>query len=120
LWQFIAFTNEVRSELGIVAPHLLVANLHGTDNAALSNFAPGWGDPSADTYYGFRRVPKCLEPNIQIRREFTAEAFEEVYSATATSPPRQVRELTEEVCSAFGRVEPVLFDSESGAFVPQR
>ena len=49
-------------------------------------------------------------PSCQIRRELISADFEEIGAATAASPPRQVEELAEDICSAFGILEPVLFD----------
>ncbi len=109
LWQLLNFAAEVRSRLGIVAPHLLVVNLQGTGGAALAGFARGWVSPIEDMW-DFARLQKCLEPNVQIRRELTAADFDEIETATATSPPQQMRELAEDICSAFGVVESVLFD----------
>ncbi len=56
-----------------------------------------------------RRAPKCLEPNIQIRREFRPQDFEEISGAGATLP-QQMRELADDVCSAFGLQQEVLLD----------
>jgi hypothetical protein len=58
----------------------------------------------------FAEVSKCLDPHVQIRRELAADDFKEIRSATAASPPPQVKELAEDICSAFGIVEPVLLD----------
>lgn len=109
LWQHLNFVTEVRSKLGMVAPHLLTVTLRGTGGAALRSFARGWVSPIEDVWE-FARTQKCLEPNVQIRRELTVEDFDEVGAATASAPPPQLRELAEDICSAFGVVEPVLFD----------
>ena len=70
LWQTLGFTAEVRSKLGILAPHLLAINLRGTEGALLAGFSRGWQgqDPSVNEWLS-RDAPWCLEPNIQIRRE---------------------------------------------------
>ena len=111
LWQLLGFAAEVRSRLGMIAPHLLAVNLEGTGGAALGSFARGWPNP-LDEMWGPEDLPRCLEPNVQIRRELTASDFEEIGAATAAEPPPQVRELAEDVCSAFGLVQPVLLDRE--------
>jgi hypothetical protein len=114
LWQTLNFVADVRSRLGILAPHLLAVNLRNTEGAALAGFAGSWIslDPVAGALRDFEDAPKCLEPNIQIRREFTTQDFEEVVEAGA-SPPQQVRELADDVCSAFGLENPVLLDESS-------
>jgi len=114
LWQTLIFVAEVRSRLGVLAPHLLAVNLRNTEGAALAGFARRWinQDPVAGALVDFGDAPKCLEPNIQIRREFTAQDFEEVVRAGA-NPPQQVRELADDVCSAFGLENPVLLDESS-------
>lgn len=113
LWQLLNFAAEVRSKLGITTtPHLLAVNLRDTGGAALANFAQGWVSPMEDIR-DFDDAHKCLEPNVQIRRELTSTDFEEIEAATAASPPRQVEELAEDICSAFGILEPVLFDRPS-------
>jgi hypothetical protein len=111
LWQTLNFSADVRSRLSILAPHLLAVNLRGTGGAALAGFAGRWigEDPAASTWVDFEDAPKCLEPNIQIRREFTAQDFEEVVGTGATPPP-QVRELADDICSAFGKEHQVLLD----------
>jgi hypothetical protein len=40
-------------------------------------------------------------PSYQIRRELISADFEEIEAATAASPPRQVEELAEDICSAY-------------------
>ena len=109
LWQLLGFAAEVRSRLGIIAPHLLAVNLRGTGGAALGSLARGWSNP-LDEMWDFSDIRKCLDPNVQIRRELTAADFEEIGAASAASPPQQIRELAEDVCSAFGVIEPVLLD----------
>jgi hypothetical protein len=111
LWQTLNFAAEVRSRLGIRAPHLLAVNLRNTDGAVLAGFAQGWReqDPRVGVWVDFEDAPKCLEPNIQIRRELAAQDFAEVVEAGAT-PPQQVRELADDVCSAFGLQSQVLLD----------
>jgi hypothetical protein len=111
LWQTLNFVGDVRSRLGILAPHLLAVNLRNTDGAALAGFARKWigQDPVAGAWVDFEDAPKGLEPNTQIRREFTAQDFEEVAGAGA-NPPQQVRELADDVCSAFGIEDPVLIE----------
>jgi len=111
LWQTLGFTAEVRSKLGILAPHLLAINLRGTEGALLAGFSWGWQgqDPSVNEWLS-RDAPRCLEPNIQIRREFTAEDFDEVARATAAEPPPQVKELADDLCSAFGQEHQVLLE----------
>jgi len=114
LWQTLNFVAEVRSRLGILAPHLLVVNLRNTEGAVLAGFASRWSgqDPTVGVWMDFEDAPKCLEPNIQIRREFTAQDFEEIAMAGA-NPPQQVRELADDVCSAFGIENPVLLNELS-------
>ena len=114
LWQTLHFVSDVRSRLGILAPHLLAVNLRNTEGAVLAGFASTWSghDPTVGMWVDFEDAPKCLEPNIQIRREFTAQDFEEVARAGAT-PPQQVRELADDVCSAFGIENPVLLNESS-------
>ena len=111
LWQTLNFAAEVRSRLGILAPHLLAVNLRNTEGAVLAGFASRWTDqdPIGGAWVDFDEAPKCLEPNVQIRREFTAQDFEEVVGAGST-PPQQMRELADDVCSAFGIENPVLFN----------
>jgi hypothetical protein len=111
LWQTLNFVADVRSRLGVLAPHLLAVNLRNTEGAALAGFARKWigQDPVAGAWVDYEDAAKCLEPNIQIRREFTAQDFEEVTGAGA-NPPQQVRELADDVCSAFGIEDPVLID----------
>lgn len=111
LWQTLNFASDVRSRLGILAPHLLAVNLWSTGGTVLAGFARRWRgqDPAEGVWREFEDAPKCLEPNIQIRREFTAQDFEEVVGAGAT-PPQQVRELADDICSAFGIENPVLFN----------
>jgi hypothetical protein len=112
LWQTLNFTSDVRSRLGILAPHLLAVNLRNTGGAVLAGFTRKWNnrDPIASVWVDFEDTPKCLEPNIQIRREFTAQDFEEITGAGAT-PPQQMRELADDVCSAFGLQHEVLLDA---------
>lgn len=93
----------------MVAPHLLAINLRGTAGSALGSFAKGWTNP-LEEMWSLDDLPKCLDPNIQIRRELTAADFEEIGAATAAAPPQQIRELAEDICSAFGVVEPVLLE----------
>ena len=114
LWQTLNFVSDVRSRLGILAPHLLAVNLRNTEGAVLAGFASTWSGhyPTVGMWVDFEDAPKCLEPNIQIRREFTAQDFEEVARAGAT-PPQQVRELADDVCSAFGIENPVLLNESS-------
>jgi hypothetical protein len=114
LWQTLNFVADVRSRLGILAPHLLTINLRNTEGAALAGFARRWinQDPVAGAWVDFEDAPKCLEPNVQIRREFTAQDFEEVGRAGA-DPSQQVRELADDVCSAFGIENPVLLDEST-------
>jgi hypothetical protein len=108
LWWLLNFAAEIRARLGVVASHLLVVNLRGTGGAALGGFAKGWVSPMEEMGH-FANVSKCLDPNVQIRRELTAADFGEIQAATAATPPPQIRELAEDLCSAFGVVEPVLF-----------
>ncbi len=111
LWQTLNFVADVRSRLGILAPHLLAVNLCNTEGAVLAGFASRWvdQDPIAGAWVDFEDAPKCLEPNIHIRREFTAQDFEEVVGA-GVAPPQQMRDLADDVCSAFGIENPVLFN----------
>ena len=111
LWQTVNFTADIRARLGILSPHLLVVNLRNTGGAALAGFARRWigRDPSAGVLVDFRDAPKCLAPNIQIRRTVTAEDFEEIAGAGATPTP-QIRELADDLCSAFGLSNPVLLN----------
>ncbi|MBD0327999.1 MAG: ATP-binding protein [Pyrinomonadaceae bacterium] len=111
LWQTLNFTADVRDRLGLLSPHLLVVNLRNTGGSVLAGFASRWvnQDPKAGVIVEFEDAPKCLEPNVQIRREFSAEDFEEVARAGATPPP-QVKELADDVCSAFGLQREVLLD----------
>ena len=69
-------------------------------------------DPTTSVWVDFEDAPTYLEPNIQIRREFTAQDFEEVVRAGA-NPPQQVRELADDVSSAFGLEDQVLLDESS-------
>jgi hypothetical protein len=111
LWQTLSFTADVRSRLGILAPHLLAVNLRCPEGALLAGFSRGWQgqDPSVNEWLS-RDAPRCLEPNIQIRREFTAEDFDEVARATAAEPPPLVKELADDLCSAFGQEHQVLLE----------
>ena len=111
LWQTVNFTTDVRSKLGILAPHLLAVNLRDTEGTVLADFSRRWQgqDPSVDEWIA-RDAPRCLEPNIQIRREFTGEDFDEVTNATAATPPPRVREMADDICSAFGKENQVLLD----------
>lgn len=111
LWQTVNFTADVRSRLDILSPHLLTINLRNTGRAALAGFTRRWQDqdPMGSGWTEFEDVPKCLEPNVQIRRTITAEDFEEITGAGATSTPR-IRELADDLCSAFGLINPVLLD----------
>jgi hypothetical protein len=111
LWQTLNFVADVRFRLGILAPHLLAVNLRNTEGAVLAGFASRWSgqDPTVGAWVDFEDAPRCLEPNIHIRREFTAQDFEAVVTAGAT-PPQQMRELADDVCSAFGIENPVLFN----------
>ena len=97
--------------MGILAPHLLAINLRATEGALLAGFSRGWQgqDPSVNEWLS-RDAPRCLEPNIQVRREFTAEDFDEVARATAAEPPPQVKELADDLCSAFGQEHQVLLE----------
>jgi hypothetical protein len=65
--------------------------------------------PVAGAWVDFEDAPECLEPNIQIRREFTAQDFEEVVGAGAAPPPH-VWELADDICSAFGMEHQVLLE----------
>jgi Putative DNA-binding domain len=114
LWQTLNFVADVRSRLGILAAHLLAVNLRNTEGAALAGFASRWigQDPAAGALVDSEEAPKCLEPNIQIRREFTAQDFQEV-GRTSENPSQQVRELADDVCSAFGIENPVLLNESS-------
>jgi hypothetical protein len=114
LWQILNFVADVRARLDILAPHLLAVNLRHTEGAVLGGFARRWSgqDPTAGVWVDFEDAPKCLEPNIQIRREITAQGFEEISMAGA-NPSQQVRELAEDVSSAFGIENPVLLDEPS-------
>ena len=107
LWQTLGVTAELRARLSMATPHLLSVNLTSTEGTILGNFARGWPDPTNDLLK-LQEAPRCLEPNVQVRREFRAEDFEEVSAGTASEPPRQVRELSSDVCFAFGISEPVL------------
>jgi len=42
LWQTLSFASDVRSRLGILAPHLLVVNLRNTGGTFLAGFARRW------------------------------------------------------------------------------
>ena len=108
------FVAEVWYRLGILAPHLLAVNLRNTEGAILAGFARGWTgrDPTASVWVDFEDALKCLEPNVQIRREFTAQDYEEVARAGA-NPSQQVRDLADDVCSAFGLENQVLLDEPS-------
>jgi len=108
LWQTLGFAAELRSRLSIMAPHLLTVNLARTEGAILTNFARGWQDP-ASAPWNWYKAPRCLEPNVQIRRELRAEDFEEISAGSAAEPPRQVKELASDICYAFGIPDPVLF-----------
>lgn len=114
IWQTLNFVAEVWYRLGILAPHLLAVNLRNTEGAILAGFARGWTgrDPTASVWVDFEDAPKCLEPNVQIRREFTAQDYEEVARAGA-NPSQQVRDLADDVCSAFGLENQVLLDEPS-------
>lgn len=111
LWQTLNFAADVRARLNLLSPHLLAINLRNIGGAALAGFARRWAgrDPSVGFMVDFRDAPKCLEPNVQIRRELSAEDFEEVSGAGATPSP-QVRELADDICSTFGLTNPVLLD----------
>lgn len=102
LWQTLNFAADVRARLNLLSPHLLAINLQNTGGAALAGFARRWAgrDPSVGFMVDFKDAPKCLEPNVQIRRELSAEDFEEVSGAGAT-PSLQVRELAGDICSTF-------------------
>lgn len=108
LWQTLGFAADLRARLSMATPQLLAINLAGTEGAILAGFAQGWEDPRGDPSE-VDRAPTCLEPNVQIQRELRAEDFGEVSAATASDPPRQVRELAGEICFAFGIPEAVLF-----------
>jgi hypothetical protein len=108
LWQTLGFAAEVRARLSIATPHLLSVNLKSTGGAILTDFAKGWENPTSDPRE-LQRALRCLEPNVQIRRELRAEDFEEISAGTASEPPRQVRQLGSDVCFAFGIAEPVMF-----------
>jgi len=58
----------------LLAPHLLTVNLGNSEGAVLAGFARRWAgrDPTAGVWVDFEDAPECLEPNIQIRREFAA------------------------------------------------
>jgi len=114
IWQTLNFVADVRSRLGILASHLLAVNLRNTEGAVLGGFHSKWSgqDPTVGGWVDFEDAPKCLEPNIQIRREFTAQDFEEVARADA-NPPQQVRDLADDVCSAFGLENQALLDEPS-------
>jgi hypothetical protein len=114
LWQTLNIVADVRSRLGVLAPHLLAVNLRNTEGTVLAGFDPTWSgqDPIVGGWIDFEDAPKCLEPNIQIRREFAAQDFEEVVRSGA-NPPQQVRELADDVCSALGLENPVLLDRSS-------
>lgn len=76
--------------------------------------------PSSSTYHrlkflhaltrdigdGYGTIVIFLYP---VRREFMAQDFEEIARAGVT-PPQQVRELADDICSAFGIGNPVLFN----------
>ena len=117
LWQAINFAADVRGRLGINAPHLFVINLKGAEGAVLTGFANGWPDldPMVSVFQDFEDAPKCLEPNVQIRRELVAEDFVEVAQGSWLSPPAQVREIVDDICSAFGLQDPVLLPRQAGA-----
>jgi hypothetical protein len=108
LWQTLGFAADVRARLSIATPHLLSVNITNTEETILSNFAEGWENPT-ENFRELREGPRCLEPNVQIQREFRAEDFEDVSTGTASEPPRQVKELASDVCFAFGISDPVLF-----------
>lgn len=110
-WQTVNLTADIRARLGILSPHLLMVNLRNTGGAVLAGFARRWQgqDPMGSGWMEFEDAPKCLEPNIQIRRTVTAEDFEEIAGAGATPTP-QIRELADDLCSAFGLSNPVLLN----------
>jgi len=108
LWQTLGFAAEVRARLSMATPHLLSVNLASTEGAILTDFAKGWENPTSDPRE-LQRAHRCLERNVQIRRELRAEDFEEISAGTASEPPRQVKELASDVCFAFGIPEPVMF-----------
>lgn len=110
LWRTVNFTADVRARLDILSPHLLTINLRNTSGTVLAGFAQRWRsqDPSLDAWV-LEDAPRCLEPNIQIRRTITAEDFEDIAGAEATPTP-QIRELADDLCSAFGLTNPVLLN----------
>jgi Putative DNA-binding domain len=115
LWQTRGFAAEVRGRLGILAPHLLAVNIKGTEGAVLAGFAKDQRnrDPQASAWIDFEDAPKCLETNVQIRRELTVEDFEQVAKATAGSVPGLVEDLADDLCSAFGLADQVLVGAGS-------
>ena len=112
LWQTLGFTAEVRSKLGILAPHLLAINLRGTEGALLAGFSRGWQgqDPSVnewlsrDAHGAWNRTSRSDGSSPQ------KEDFDEVARATAAEPPPQVKELADDLCSAFGQEHQVLLE----------
>lgn len=104
------FTADVRRRLGLASSYLLILNAKNTSGSILAGFDRGWLnlDPSVSALLTFEDVPRCLETNLQIRQELDGEDFEEIGHGTWESPPTQMRDLSEELSSAFGLQDPVL------------
>lgn len=108
-WQAINFATDVRRRLGLTSSYLLVLSAKNTAGGILAGFDQAWSsqDPSVAAF-AYRDAPRCLETNLQIRRELDGEDLEEVGRGAWASPPPQVRDISEELSSAFGLQDPVL------------
>lgn len=115
VWQAVNFANDVRRRLELSSiPYLLLVNLKGTQGAILTDFAQDWlnFDPAHSAWMDAEDAPRCLEPNVQVRRELSAQDFEEIAGRSRADPPPQMRQIAYEVSSAFGLKDPVLLPRE--------
>ncbi len=120
-WQATNFTADVRRRLGLSSvPYLLLLNVKNSGGGALTGFDRAWmnDDPLRGIWRYDDMTPRCLEANLQIRRELGPEDFEEVGQGTWASPPPQMRDLAEDISSAFGFAEAVLLPPEEGRGEP--
>lgn len=110
-WQAVNFTQDIHRRLNLTpVPYLLLVNVKNSGDGALTGLAGSWvhEDPLHGGWGRDDWLPRCMETNLQVRRELGPEDFDEIGRCTWASPPPQMRDLAEEISSAFGIFEPAL------------
>jgi hypothetical protein len=70
LWQFLILVRDFYHRFLLESQErvLIIVNIRGTDNVLIGHLAKGWNEPISRVPFEAYR-PKCLEKNIQIRRD---------------------------------------------------